>query len=65
MVGRYTYNYQLTMSLLEIDFTYLEGRDVELVVNDLAGVDSIITASLHMYLRDCTARRKYQCLALQ
>ena len=28
------------MSLLVIDFTYLEGKDGELVVEDLAAVDS-------------------------
>ena len=32
--------YQSTMSLLVIDFTFLEGRDGELVVKELAVVDS-------------------------
>ena len=31
--------FQLKMSLLVIDFTYLEGRDVDIVVKDLAAVD--------------------------
>ena len=31
--------YQLTMSLLVIDFTYLEGRDSNIVANELATVD--------------------------
>jgi len=38
--GKYTHNCQSTMSLLVIDFTYLEGKDGELVVEDLAAVDS-------------------------
>jgi len=32
--------YQLTMSLIVIDFTYLEGRDSDIVVKDLGAVDS-------------------------
>jgi len=35
--GAYTHNYQSTMSLLVIDFTYLEGKDGELVVKELFG----------------------------
>ena len=31
--------FQLKMSLLVIDFTYLEGRDVGIVVKDLTAVD--------------------------
>jgi len=38
--GTYTHNYQSTMSLLVIDFTYLEGKDDELVVKDLSTLDS-------------------------
>ena len=38
--GKCTKNYQPAMSLLVIDFTYLEVRDVELVVKELAAVDS-------------------------
>jgi hypothetical protein len=36
----YTHNYQSITSLLTIDFTYLEGKDDELVVKELAAVDS-------------------------
>ena len=32
--------YQSTMSLLVIDFTYLEGRDGDFVVKELAAFDS-------------------------
>ena len=31
--------YQSTMSFLVIDFTYLEGRDGDIVVKELAAVD--------------------------
>jgi len=31
--------YQLIMSLLVIDFTYMEGRDCDIVVKELAAVD--------------------------
>ena len=40
--GTYTEGYQSAMSLLVIDFTFLEGRDGELVVKELAAVDSHI-----------------------
>jgi hypothetical protein len=38
--GKFTYNYQSPMSLIVIDFTFLEGRDVEIVIKELAVVDS-------------------------
>jgi rRNA maturation protein Rpf1 len=38
--GTYTHIYQSAMSLLVIKFTYLKGRDIELVVSELAAVDS-------------------------
>ena len=38
--GTYTHTYQLAMPLVVIDFTYLEGRDGELLVKVLATVDS-------------------------
>jgi hypothetical protein len=38
--GKLAYNYQSAMSLLVIDFTFLEGRDCELVVKELAFVVS-------------------------
>ena len=38
--GKLSHDYQSAMSLLLIDFTFLEGRDGELVVKELAVVDS-------------------------
>ena len=38
--GKFTSNYQSAMSFLVINFTSLEGRDGEIVVKDLAAVDS-------------------------
>jgi hypothetical protein len=38
--GKVTRDYQSAMSLLVIDFTFLEGRDGELVVKELAFIDS-------------------------
>jgi len=38
--GTYTQDYQSAMSLLVIDFTFLEGRDGEFLVKKLAVVDS-------------------------
>ena len=38
--GKHTKNYQSAMSLLVIEFTYLEGREGEIVVKELAAVDS-------------------------
>ena len=35
----FTHNYQSAMSFLVLDFTYLEGRDGELLVKELATVD--------------------------
>ena len=40
--GTYTHIYQLAVSLLVIDFTYLDGRDGELVIKEMAAVDSHI-----------------------
>ena len=39
--GKYTHNYQSTMSLLVIDFTYLEGKDGEILAKELAAADSL------------------------
>ena len=48
--GTYNHFYQSTMSLLVIDFTYLEGRDGELLVKELANVDSHrITVSSYIF----------------
>jgi len=38
--GKFTHDYQFAMSLLVIDFTFLERRHGELVVKELAVVDS-------------------------
>jgi hypothetical protein len=38
--GTYIHIYQSVLSLLVIDFTYLEGRDGEILVKELAAVDS-------------------------
>jgi len=37
---KFTHDYQSAVFLLVTDFTFLEGRDGELVVKDLAVVDS-------------------------
>ena len=38
--GKFAHIYQSALSLLVIDFTYLDGRDGDLVVKELAAVDS-------------------------
>ena len=38
--GKFTQNYQSAMSLLVFHFTFLEGRDGDIVVKELAAVDS-------------------------
>jgi len=38
--GTYIQTYQSTVSLIVIDFTFLEGRDNEIVVKDRAVADS-------------------------
>jgi len=38
--GTYTQDYQSAMSLLVIEFIFLEGRDGEIDVKELAAVDS-------------------------
>ena len=38
--GKFTHDYQYAIYLLVIDFTCSEGRDGELVVKELAAVDS-------------------------
>jgi len=37
--AKFTDDYQNAMSLLVFDYTFLEGRDGELVVKELAAVD--------------------------
>jgi hypothetical protein len=42
------------MFLLVIDFNYLKGRDGEMVVKELAAVDSTCNRVSAYVLRDCT-----------
>jgi len=52
--GRYSHIYQSAMSLLVIDFTYLEGQDNELVVKEVAAVDSNCNrVSSYVFNRPC------------
>ena len=60
--GKFSHNYQSAMSLLVIDFTFLEGRDGELVVKDWQLSTLTVTGSRPMYLSDRTAGKKYQRL---
>jgi len=49
--GKFTYDYKSAISLLVIEFTFLEGRDGELVVKELAVVDSTVTVSSFVFKR--------------
>jgi len=60
--GKFAYNCQSAMSLLVIDFTFLEGRDGELVVKELTLVDSHSNRSRHLYVIGRTVGKKYQRL---
>ena len=51
------------MSLLVIDFTFLEGRNGELVLKELADDDPSNRVSSY-FLRDITAGKKCHCLTL-
>jgi hypothetical protein len=62
--GTYIQNCQSTMSLLVIDFTYLEGKNGELVVKELAAVDSYSSRVSSMCLKDTIVGRNCQCLTL-
>jgi len=42
--GTYIQTYQSTMSLIVNDFTFLKGRDNEIVVKELAVVDSHVNS---------------------
>jgi hypothetical protein len=53
----YTYKYQCVMAPLVIYFTYLEGRDVEMVVKDL-GVANFMSNRFSSYV----FKRPYACL---
>ena len=61
--GAYTDYCQSKMSLLVIDINYLEGKDGELVVKELATA-TLITGSLRMCLKDPTVGKICQCLTL-
>jgi len=52
------------MSLMVIEFTFLEGRDNEVVVKELAVADPHSKGSRRMSLRDHTDGKKYLCLML-
>jgi hypothetical protein len=60
--GTYIYTYQSTMQLIVIDFTFLEGRDNE-IVKELAVANSHVN-SFVMSLKDRTDG-KYLCLMLK
>ena len=60
----YTHIYQSTISLLVIDFTYLEGKDGELVVKGFSAVDSH-SNRVSLCLRDLRALRNCHCLTLE
>jgi hypothetical protein len=63
--GMFTHNYELAMSLLVIDFTYVDVREVELVVKELAAVYSHSNRfSLYVFNRTY-GWGKYQCLTLE
>ena len=50
------------MTLLVIDFTFLEGRDGEHMVTELAVVDSHTNSVSSYVFKTPTARKKYQHL---
>ena len=49
--GKFTHDYQSAISLLVIDFTFLEGRDGELVVKELVAFDSQINTVSYVFMR--------------
>ena len=60
--SKFTHDYQSAMPLLMIDFTFLEGRDGELVAKELAAVDSHGNrVSSHVFKRPM-AGKKYHLL---
>ena len=60
--GRFPPDYQSVMSLLLIDYTFLEGRDDELVVKDLASYDFHTNRAFLYILKRPTTGRKYLLL---
>ena len=61
-ISRFAHDYQSAMSLLVIDITFLEGRDGELVVKELAVVDSRSNRFLSYLFKRPTAGKIYQLL---
>ena len=57
-----SHDYQSAMSLLVIYFTFFEGRDGELVVKELAVVDSHSNRVSSCLSEGRTAGKKYQRL---
>jgi len=60
--GKFTHDYQSAMSLLVIDFTFLEGVIVNLWSRSWQLSTHTVTGSRHMSLKDRTAGKKYQIL---
>jgi hypothetical protein len=63
--GKLTHIYQSAMSLLVINFTLLEWRDSELVVKELAVVDSYSNRVSSYVFKRPTAGMKYQRLTAE
>ena len=55
--GTYIHIYQSAMSLLVIDFTYLDGRDGNIVVKEFATVDYSRNIFHRISLKDRTVGR--------
>jgi hypothetical protein len=62
--GTYTHNCQSTMFLLVIDFSYLEGKNGELVVKELATLDCHSNRVSSYVFKYPTVRKICHCLTL-
>jgi hypothetical protein len=60
--GKFSHDYQSAISLLVIDFTFFEGRDGELVVKELAVIDSHSNRVSSYVFKRPTFGKKYQRL---
>jgi hypothetical protein len=60
--GTFTHTCHSAMSLLVIGFTYLEGRDWEIIVKELAAADSHSNMVSSYVFKRPTVWRKYLCL---
>ena len=60
--GKFTHDYQSALSLLVIAFTFLEGRDGELVVKEMAAVGSNSNRVSSYVLTDRMAGKKCHLL---